>query len=216
MFAMFPALTARLRATLCVLVAAAAAGCATTAGPPATLPIAAARELALGAQVTVEGVVTVRAGTFDAGFALQDATGGIYVTRAGAIAPEIGERLRVDGRAVAPHSQAGIEPAAFVALGIAQPPAPLETATGAVGAATEGRLVAVRGRVTGDVIDDQPWGWKLYLDDGSGPLLIFIATGTHIDARGLRAGQELRIVGFSGRYEQHTEVLPRGPGDISR
>jgi hypothetical protein len=78
---------------LCVVVAAAAAGCAAPAGsPPAALPIAAARELATGSRVTVEGVVTVRAGTFDAGFALQDATGGIYVTRADGIAPEIGER----------------------------------------------------------------------------------------------------------------------------
>jgi len=87
---------------LCVVVAAAAAGCAAPAGsPPAALPIAAARELATGSRVTVEGVVTVRAGTFDAGFALQDATGGIYVTHALAMAPEIGERLRVEGRAVA-------------------------------------------------------------------------------------------------------------------
>ena len=210
---MFPALTAY-RVMLCVD-AAAAAGCAAPAGPPpAALPIAAARELATGSRVTVEGVVTVRAGTFDAGFALQDATGGIYVTDARGMTPEIGERLRVDGRAVAPHAQAGIEPAALVALGIANSPAPLETTTGAVGPATEGRLIAVRGRVTGDVIDDQPWGRKLYLDDGSGPLLIFVATGTHIDARGLRAGQDLRIVGFSGRYEQHTELLPRGPRDI--
>ena len=212
---MFPAPTVCIRVMLCVVVAAAAAGCAAPAGsPPAALPIAAARELATGSRVTVEGVVTVRAGTFDAGFALQDATGGIYVTRADGIAPEIGERLRVEGRAVAPHSQAGVEPAALVALGIANSPVPLESATGAVGPATEGRLVAVRGRVTGDVIDDQPWGWKLYLDDGSGPLLIFVATGTHIDARVLRAGQNLRIVGFSGRYEQHTELLQRGPRDI--
>jgi len=212
---MFPAPTVCIRVMLCVVVAAAAAGCAAPAGsPPAALPIAAARELATGSRVTVEGVVTVRAGTFDAGFALQDATGGIYVTHALAMAPEIGERLRVEGRAVAPHSQAGVEPAALVALGIANSPVPLESATGAVGPATEGRLVAVRGRVTGDVIDDQPWGWKLYLDDGSGPLLIFVAIGTHIDARDLRAGQNLRIVGFSGRYEQHTELLPRGPRDI--
>jgi hypothetical protein len=65
------------------------------------------------------------------------------------------------------------------------------------------------------VIDDPPWGWKVYLDDGSGPLLAFIATATRIDARALRAGQQLRIVGFSGRYERHTELLPRGPGDLT-
>jgi len=32
---------------------------------------------------------------------------------------------------------------------------------------------------------------------------------------GLRAGQSLRVAGFSGRYEQHTELLPRGPRDVT-
>ena len=48
------------------------------------LPITEARALAHGTEVTVEGYVTVAPGTFvsamgNEGFALQDATGGIYV-----------------------------------------------------------------------------------------------------------------------------------------
>jgi hypothetical protein len=45
-------------------------------------------------------------------------------------------------------------------------------------------------------------------------LLVFIAAATRIDGTRYRAGQELRIVGFSGRFGDHTEVLPRGPSDI--
>jgi hypothetical protein len=43
------------------------------------------------------------------------------------------------------------------------------------------------------VIDDQPHGWKIYLDDGSGPLLVFIATATRINVKPLRAGQQLAL-----------------------
>src|SRR3712207_4811861 len=56
---------------------------ATPATPP-TSTIAQARRLPVGTIVTVEGSVTVpagafKSGTFDAGFAIQDRTGGIYV-----------------------------------------------------------------------------------------------------------------------------------------
>src|SRR5262245_41897411 len=57
------------------------------AAPAAATPIsiAAARALPLGSTVTVQGAVTVPAGafssgTFDQGFAIQDSTGGIYVS----------------------------------------------------------------------------------------------------------------------------------------
>ena len=99
-------------------------------------------------------------------------------------------------------------------MGNGSVPAPLEVPTGDVGPATEGRLIAVRGRVAGAIVDDRPWGSKLYVNDGSGPLLVFIAAATSIDGTRYRAGQELRIVGFSGRFGDHTEVLPRGPSDI--
>jgi hypothetical protein len=200
---------------LIALLATAAAGCVAPDGAQrADLPIASARQLAKAAQVTVEGVVTVGSGTFDDGFALQDASAGIYVTRARGIAVAIGERVRVSGRIVAPNNQAGIEAAAIVRLGAGGTPAPAEVKTGAVGAATEGRLIAVRGKAAGNVIDDPPWGWKVFIDDGSGPLLVFIATTTEIDVHPLRAGQQLRVVGFSGRYEQHTELLPRRQADL--
>ena len=72
----------------------------------------------------------------------------------------------------------------------------------------------MRGRVAGAIVDDRPWGSKLYVNDGSGPLPVFIAAATGMDGTRYRAGQELRIVGFSGRFGDHTEVVPREPSDI--
>jgi len=148
------------------------------------------------------------------GFALQDASGGIYVARALDQAIELGSRVRVWGTLAAPDQRITVEPTTLQITGQGSAPAPLEVATGGVGPATEGRLIAVRGRVAGAIVDDRPWGSKLYVNDGSGPLLVFIAAATSIDGTRYRAGQELRIVGFSGRFGDHTEVLPRGPSDI--
>jgi hypothetical protein len=198
-----------------IAIVAATACAGPDAADHAVQPIAAVRVLPPSAQATIVGVVTVAAGTFDEGFAVQDGTGGIYVTRALGISVAIGERVRVAGRVVAPNNQAGIDPAAVTRLNTGTAAAPIEVKTGVVGPATEGRLIAVNGRLAGSVIDDQPWGWKLYVDDGSGPLLIFVATKTTIEVRGLRAGQPLRVIGFNGRYEQHTELLPRGPLDVT-
>jgi len=181
------------------------------------MPIAASRLQTAGTPVTVEGVVTVASGALDDGYALQDASGGIYVLRTLGAAVKTGDKVRLSGRIVMPKSrQIAIDPARMdvLASGGGSVPAPLDVKTGSVGPATEGRLIRVQGRIIGNVEDDQPYGWKIYLDDGSGRLLVFVTTVTRIDVKALRAGQHLRVTGFSGRYEQHTEILPRGAGDV--
>jgi DNA/RNA endonuclease YhcR with UshA esterase domain len=80
--------------------------------------------------------------------------------------------------------------------------------------ASEGLLIRVRARVTGDVLDDQPWGWKLMLDDGSGALLVFVDAQAGIDVSAIRAGQWLQVTGYSGQYEEHREILPRTQSDL--
>lgn len=179
------------------------------------MPVAAARMQSVGTPVIVDGVVSVSSGALDEGFAVQDASGGIYVSRTPGTALTVGDRVRVRGKIMMPdNQQIAIEPDGVDALGGGSAPAPLAIKTGAVGPATEGRLISVQGKIVAGVEDDQPWGWKIYLDDGSGRLLVFVNTATRIDVKPLRAGQQLRITGFSGRYEKHTELLPRGAGDI--
>ena len=168
----------------------------------------------MGSRVIVAGVVSVSSGTLDPGFALQDDSGGIYVSRATA-AIELGATVRVDGTLTAPDQRITIEPASIAITGQGRAPAPVEVKTTGAGPWTEGRLIAVRGKVTGDIVDDRPWGYKMYVDDGSGPLLVFIAASTGIDVTRYRAGQDLRVTGFSGRFGAHTELLPRSQSDIA-
>src|SRR5262245_9635427 len=79
-----------------------AAGLAAPVAAP-TIDIGAARALPLGSSVTVRGSVTVpsgvfRSSTFDEGFAIQDRTGGIYVSIATNLGLAPRQQVRVTGR----------------------------------------------------------------------------------------------------------------------
>jgi len=65
-----------------------------------------------------------------------------------------------------------------------------------------------------NVVDDQPYGWKLYVDDGSGQALVFIATDTAIDVSRWQRGQEIVVTGIGGQYGDHYELLPRMQSDL--
>lgn len=193
----------------------------TACSPPAPspsgggqLPIADARRRPLGATVTVEGVVTAPSGVIDAGFAMQDATGGIYVNADSATRIESFYRVQVTGTLVENHGLLGIAPTSVEMLGDSRAAPVEDVATGRIGEETEGRMVRATGTMTGPVADDRPYGWKLYIDDGSGPLLVFIPTGARIDVAGFRQGQRLRVTGFSGQYDDHHEILPLRQQDI--
>ena len=69
---------------------------------PKTISIAEARSLPLGTVVTVDGSVTVPSGAFssstgDQGFAIQDHTGGIYVSVADNLGFGLRQQVRVTG-----------------------------------------------------------------------------------------------------------------------
>ena len=70
---------------------------------PKTISIAEARSLPLGTIVTIDGSVTVPSGafnssTFDQGFAIQDRTGGIYVSTPDNLGFTTRQQVRVTGR----------------------------------------------------------------------------------------------------------------------
>ena len=189
------------------------AGCATH-----YLDIAEVRERPDGSQVTLRGVVTVPFGAIGEYIAVQDATGGIAVVRPG-WNPEfpgtaaVGSQIEVAGRLLLRDGQLAVEPTWYRHRGSAVPAIrPLRT--GEVGPANEGTLVAVAGRLVRPPLDDAPWGWKLFVDDGSGELLVFVAPGTGISVASLSAGLHLQITGYSGRYSGHAELLPRSPADL--
>lgn len=207
-----------LRARLAVLFLA-----STLAAPawaaPAWIPIAQARQQSAGTVVVVEGLVTVPSGDFrssseDEGFAVQDQTSGIWVSVRRDLGLRLGQRVRVRG----PLGQsAGKLQIAADAAGVERLPGrDLRVATGQVGTATLGFLIAVEGTVTQPPAKDLPYGYKLLLDDGSGPVQIYLNRSTDIDPHSpdLRAGRRLRVTGFGNQYDATYEVDPRSRQDI--
>jgi hypothetical protein len=190
------------------------------AAPSSTISIAKARSLPLGTVVTVNGTVTTPSGafessTFDKGFGLQDATAGIYISAPTDVQAEPGRRARVTGTLRDSFGLLIIVPTADITLGRTGPRiVPQWVATAGVNEKTEGRLVRVFGKITKAPISDLPYGYKFWVDDGSGEIQIFVNTQTGIDVSGLRLGQRLLVTGFSAQFDTAYEVMPRSPRDI--
>lgn len=206
-------------ATALVLLCAAAATAArprpaAEAPPQIAYTIARARAFAAGRAVTVEGIVTVPSGVIDAGFAIQDATGGIYVADSTQHLAA-GTRVRVTGTLASGHGLLTLASPSVRRIGHGRVPRPRRVRTLAVGERTEGRLVTVRGTAVDSVTSDAPYGHKLRVDDGSGAVQVFFPTGAGGFAfSAIRRGTRVAITGFSGQYDQTVEVLPRGRADV--
>lgn len=204
-----------LLAVLATIAAAAPSAAAQEVEPVRITPLAEARERGSGATVLVEGIVSVPPGAFDGGFAIQDRTGGIWVLPPpDPVRLHIGQRVRVQGTLDEPNGQLAIMPAAIGPLGDRDAPQPRDVRTGSLGESDEGWLVRVRGRVTGEPQDDSPWGWKVTVDDGSGPVLVFVDAESTVNVENFRAGQTVEVTGFAGQYDDHYEVVPRVNTDV--
>ncbi|MEO7912911.1 MAG: hypothetical protein ABIV47_24955 [Roseiflexaceae bacterium] len=187
------------------------------------ISIAAARALPLGTTVTVQGSLTVPSGafgsgTFDQGFAIQDDTGGIYVSIATNLGLASRRLARVTGMLADSFGLLILVPAGpgdVRALGHGPNVTPKRLTTGAISESSEGRLVEVVGTITQPVGDDLPYGYRLFVDDGSGEVQVFVYASTGIDVSSLAVGQRVRVVGFSSQFDTHYEINPRIPGDIS-
>jgi DNA/RNA endonuclease YhcR with UshA esterase domain len=87
-----------------------------------------------------------------------------------------------------------------------------ERATGSVGPPDEGRVFVVEGAVTWVEGD----GWlKLWLDDGSGELLVFVPTrSVAYLPQGIGAGVRLRVTGQVDVYQGTVEIIPLAGADV--
>jgi hypothetical protein len=90
---------------------------------------------------------------------------------------------------------------------------PLWLRTGSVGPANQGLLVRVVGVITQPLAPDPPFGTQVVVDDGSGPLRIFVNTSTGIDSSGLAPGQLLSVTGLSDEFDT-PEIDPRFQSDL--
>jgi hypothetical protein len=188
---------------------------------PHAIDIGAARHLPLGTVVTVEGSVTVPSGafsssSFDEGFAIQDHTGGIYVSVPTDLGLVVGQRARVTGQLVDSFGLLTLVPADTREVEVrdhGRRVKPLWVRTGSVGPANQGLLVHVVGTISQPVEPDPPFGDKVTVDDGSGPIRIFVNTSTGIDVGGLAQGQLLSVIGFSSAFND-PEIDPRFQNDL--
>ena len=189
---------------------------------PKTISIAEARSLPLGTVVTIDGSVTVPSGafsssTFDQGFAIQDHTGGIYVSTPDNLGFGLRQQVRVTGEladTVLPGLLVLINVTDIKAHGSGPKVQALPVATGAVGEATEGKLVRIRGKITQPIVNDLPFGFIIFVNDGSGEVHSFVCASTGIDVSGLSQGQTIEVTGFSGQFADAFEVDPRMQDDI--
>ena len=206
---------------LCAALLAFAATVPAHAAPHA-ISIAQARSLPLGTVVTVDGSVTTPSGAFessffDKGFGLQDKSTGIYVSLQTNLGVAPRRQARVTGTL---QDSFGLlilvpgDPSDVKLHGAGPKVQPQWVTTGAVGEATEGRIVRVVGTITQAPTSDGDFGSKFFVDDGSGELQIFVNVQTGIDLSGLAAGQTVSVTGFSSQFETHYEIDPRFPADI--
>jgi len=210
----------RFFAAALLLFAAVAAHAAAPA--PHVISIAQARALPLGTVVTVDGSVTTPSGAFassffDEGFGLQDRSAGIYVSLQTDLGVAPRRQARVTGTLQDSFGLLILVPAdpSDVKLHGAGPRvAPQWVTTGSVGEATEGRIVRVVGTITEGPESDLPFGYKFFVDDGSGPIRIFVNVQTGIDVSGLAVGQTVSVTGFSSEFID-AEIDPRFPADIA-
>lgn len=187
---------------------------------PKAISIAQARGLPLGTTVTVDGLVTVASGTFssstfDQGFAIQDSTGGIYVSVPvnHSLAPR--QQVRVTGTLADSSGLLVItDVTAIKVMGRGRTVQPLSVATGDVGEDTEGTIVRITGTITQPIVNDLPFGFIIFVNDGSGEVHVFVCASTGIDVSGLSPGQTIEVTGFSGQFADDFEVDPRTQADI--
>lgn len=188
-------------------------------------PITEARAKGTGTEVTLEGFVSVPPGTFksamdDEGFALQDSSGGIYVKMTQKQTFGLGAKVRVTGT-LDEQNKLGIlkaEPANVKVLDGTQQVAPKTVGTGSVNESVEGQLVKISGKLSQTFQDDSPYGYKLYVNDGSGELQVFVHVSAGFDKaslQGLDLGQSITVVGLAAQYETTYEVAPRQPSDLT-
>lgn len=190
------------------------------ATPHHVVSVAKARTMPLGTVVTVAGTVTTPPGAFessffDKGFGLQDHSAGLYVSVAADPGFSLRTRVRVTGTLRASFGLLVLDPTTITVQGRGPAVRPKPLATGAVGESTEGRLVRVVATITQAPASDLPYGYKFFVDDGSGELTIFVNTQTGIDLSGLAVGQVVVVTGFSSQFDTHYEIDPRFPSDIT-
>lgn len=191
---------------------------------PLALPIHQARQQPDGAEVLITGRVTVPDGLFesanlDKGFAIQDSTGGIYISTTHSLNLDLDEPIEVDGVLRNDgHGQRIVKLKAWHHRDRSSSViAPTSASLREAGRRLDGVLVTVQGRIIRPLQEDAPYGDRLWIEDHTGQIQIYIPKSTHIRPQQLpflEPGRTIRVTGFSSQYDDNDEVIPRLVEDI--
>ena len=171
-------------------------------GDGTVVSIATARQTPPNARVRVRGVVTLPSSLFgDGTAALQDESGAIVLRladEAGQLA--LGELVQVDGTR---STKSGMETLRVtsppIRLGSQALPGAERHATGSLGEAHEARMVVVRGALATAPRRTSAQNTYFDLDDGSGPVRVFLAREADVDTEALAAGAWVEVTGVLGQ-----------------
>jgi hypothetical protein len=184
------------------------------------MTVAAARALADGTNVLVEGTSLTDSAFVDGGGYLADATGGIAVLLSEGSFPRA-VTIRVRGVLDDRFSQRTIraDASGVTVIGSSADPVAQQTATGAIGEDLEGELVDVSG-IIASAQTTLTTGIAVDLDDGSGPIRILVGNATGIGTGGWIRGATLHLRGVVGQRDSSGtgtagyRVQPRDSSDI--
>ena len=177
---------------------------------PGVVSIATARQLPKNTRTRVQGTVTLAPGAVDGETAvIQDASGAIVLRLGDEVGPLArGEVVEVDG---ARSTKSGMETLRVTAaprrLGSAALPAARSLRTGQAGEALEAFRVVVRGGLVAAARQASSGSVSFEIDDGSGPLRVFIGAALASDLGDLQAGAWVEVQGTLGQETTGAQPL---------
>ena len=128
---------------------------------------------------------------------------------------KLGDLVRLSGIREETNGLIAIREVTATKMGQGDAISPIEVPTGNVGEITEGLLIHTSG-IIDSLFDDEPYGYKVFIDDGSGQLNIFVNTSTGLlsDTANWQLSDSLSVTGFSAEYNTDYENCPRIASDI--
>jgi hypothetical protein len=183
------------------------------------MSVAAARSLAVGSQVWVQGTVTAEVGTVlgETTFAVQDETGGILVKLPSGtgLTLALGDRVDVAGEIAAPYGNLEVRPEtdAVVVSEQGEEAVPLDLGATELGEATEGLLARLTGRLA-EMESSSSGSLTLFVADDSGEGRVFFDARFGLHTSDFQVGQELAISGIVGDRLGLYRLWPRTAADV--
>ncbi len=202
-----------------------ATGTPVTTTVNAVTPIGTARTLPADTNVTIAGRATMYTGGFYAGsgnakFYIQDATGGVAIQCFG-FDPgvTIGDLVTVTGSMATYRGEVQVQPADSSAVQVTdgtpdQAPAPFDKAISEVDDDDDaiGWLVRIHGPVTG--FYESTYYYKFWVSDGTYTATVYVDKNTGITLNSDMVGMPYQVTGIAELYYATHEIKPRQQSDI--